>query len=168
MNLADAIRQAAARNVDDPMIPAVEPTQQQFVPAETPAVKEPKPKAVVAEDDEPETDLLIEAVAGDMSDAPQAPHAAIKAGNAVRIELFLSPEQMTTMLRSIISSQHTMMTLREAASYLRINSSTLEEMAQTGEVPAIHIDGRWRFSRNVVDEWLTAKSFEEERQSDVA
>lgn len=166
MNLADAIRQAAQRANEDQEF-STEATAPETAPVAKPAAATPKPKAI-AQDGEPETDFLFDAVAGDSSDAPQAPHPAIKAGNAVRIELFLSPEQMTTMLRSIISSQHSMMTLREAASYLRINSSTLEEMAQTGEVPAIHIDGRWRFSRNVVDEWLTEKSFQEERQSDVA
>ncbi len=167
MNLADAIRQAAQRaNEDTAPVAAATPS---FIAHDEPAAQAPAPApAQPIDEDETETDFLFEAVAAESTEAPHAPHAAVKAGNAVRIELFLSPEQMSTMLRSIISSQHTMMTLREAASYLRINASTLEEMAQTGEVPAIHIDGRWRFSRNVVDEWLTAKSFHQERQSDVA
>lgn len=166
MNLADAIRQAAQRATEEQVqevVPA--PVVPNFVAPHETTAQTPAP---IIEEEDNDTDFVFEAVAAESSEAPQAPHAAAKAGNAVRIELFLSPEQMSTMLRSIISSQHTMMTLREAASYLRINAPTLEEMAQKGEVPAIHIDGRWRFSRNVVDEWLTAKSFQQERQSDVA
>ena len=34
------------------------------------------------------------------------------------------------------------------------NLYMLEQMANEGKVPALLIDGKWRFARTAVDEWL--------------
>jgi len=49
---------------------------------------------------------------------------------------------------------HEVMTLPEAAEYLRISKSTLYALAQRGEVPCKKVGRRWRFSRNALDRWL--------------
>ena len=68
-----------------------------------------------------------------------------------------SPEQLSHFFRSIAANQHTMLTSREAAAYLRITSHKLEEMAHSGDIPGFMIDGKWRFSKTVIDEWLTER-----------
>ena len=79
------------------------------------------------------------------------------AGAAVRLELFLTPEQLSNLFRAVAANQHTMLTLREAASYLRISANSLDSMAHEGEIPGFLIDGKWRFSKAAIDEWLTAQ-----------
>lgn len=80
------------------------------------------------------------------------------AGTVVRLELFLSPEQMHQMLRGILQGAHTVMTLREAAQHLRTNASSLVQLAESGEIPAFMVDGQWKFPRQGVDEWITLQT----------
>lgn len=88
---------------------------------------------------------------------PQAP-----AGNVVRLELFLTPEQISSLFRAVVASQHSVMTLREAANHLRVPHQALEELAKSGEVPAFVVDGRWRFPRAGLDEWLGMQTSKKE------
>lgn len=81
-------------------------------------------------------------------------------GNLVRLELSLTAEQIALLFKSIVTGHHTVMTLREAAAHLRVPPHALETLAQEGEVPAFQIDGRWRFSRTALDEWLTTRPTE--------
>ena len=46
------------------------------------------------------------------------------------------------------------MTLKETAEYLRINPSALYKFAREGTVPASKVGNRWRFQREVIDQWL--------------
>ncbi len=87
---------------------------------------------------------------------PEPPQ--VNSGNVVRLELFLSSEQMAVMLKSLLAGQHSILTLREAAAYLRIPQSTLAELAEANEVPGVSLDGRWRFPKNSLDDWLIANS----------
>lgn len=139
MNLADAIRQAAQTNGAQ-------------LPSEAPA-----PKIEVIENPaykpENQTESTMEQ-AHEETRIPDAPSSAVSHGGVVRLELFLSPEQLSGLFRAVVANQHTVMTLREAAQYLRIAPSVLEQMASEGQVPALLIDGKWRFARNAVDEWL--------------
>jgi excisionase family DNA binding protein len=86
------------------------------------------------------------------------------AGNVVRLEMFLTAEQIALLFKSIVTGQHTVMTLREAAAHLRMNAHALEAMATEGEIPAFQLDGRWRFSRAAVDEWLSLRPLERKDQ----
>ena len=159
MNLADAIRKAAKSQVSNEPAGVTEPI---FVapPAPTEEKKEvsmpkenPKPQAQQQESVPMQTQHI------DISgNAPEPPSSAILSGNAVRLELFLSGEQMSAMLKAIMAGQHSVLTLREAASYLRVTPSTLEKWAEDGEIPAVDIDGRWRFPKNNLDEWLAEKA----------
>ena len=47
------------------------------------------------------------------------------------------------------------LTAKEAAAYLRMASATLYRLAAAGEIPAIRIGRVWRFSRRLLDEWLS-------------
>jgi excisionase family DNA binding protein len=148
MNLADAIRQAATSTG----IP---------LPAETQAAE-----ITVVENPNwaPEAE---QQPAGPSVEArvPDQPSPAIAGGSVVRLELFLSPEQLTGLFRAIVGVQHTVMTLREAATYLRVPAGSLEQMAQEGQVPAFLIDGKWRFQRSGLDEWLSMRSHQKEAEA---
>lgn len=115
------------------------------------------------------------AAAATFDSGPEPVNAMPLSGNAVRLELFLTPEQMNLMLRAVMASHHSVMTLREAAAYLRLPAGSLERMAQDHEVPAFVIDGRWRFPKPALDEWLAIRAMGgdfgdagEERERDVA
>ncbi len=104
----------------------------------------------------------------DPQSIPAPTNPAVQSGNVVRLELFLSAEQMSGLFRAIMAGQHTVMTAREAAAYLRIGKETLMKLAEEGEIPGIVIDGRWRFPKPNLDEWLTMQSMSHEEIEDVA
>lgn len=83
-------------------------------------------------------------------------------GATVRLEMFLTPEQLSSLFRAVAANQHTLLTAREAASYLRISASALETMATDGVIPGFLVDGRWRFSKQAIDEWLTQQTLRQE------
>ena len=134
MNLADAIRQAAQHS-GAPLGPnqAVEPAE---------GVEAHKEISIVA------------ASVNSTSDSP-APT------NVVRLELVLNPEQLGSLLRAIVAGQHSVMTLREAAAYLRLPSTVVDQMATEGKLPAMSIDGKWRFTHAALDEWMNSQQAEE-------
>lgn len=49
------------------------------------------------------------------------------------------------------------MTLSEIARYLRVSEKTILRMAQSGEIPGAKVSNQWRFMREVIDDWFTAK-----------
>jgi excisionase family DNA binding protein len=147
MNLADAIRQAASQS-GAPVIPTTAAVPS-TAPAATPAWEEPTPIATPTVSTSP---------------APEAPSHQVQ-GNVVRLELFLSAEQMATLFKSVVSSQHSVMTLREAASYLRVAATSLEQLASEGNVPAFQVDGRWRFSKSALDDWLAVQNQQKKEAS---
>lgn len=100
--------------------------------------------------------------------APAPASAAVQSGNVVRLELFLSAEQMSGLFRAIMAGQHTVMTAREAAAYLRVGKETLMKLAEDGEIPGIVIDGRWRFPKPNLDDWLMLNTHGHEEIDDVA
>ena len=55
------------------------------------------------------------------------------------------------------------MTVDEAASYLRVSKETLYKMAQKQQIPASKLGSQWRFSSDIIDEWLKAQN---NRQTD--
>jgi excisionase family DNA binding protein len=87
---------------------------------------------------------------------PQEAHEVPSGHNVVRLELVLNPEQLKGFFGAVIASQHSVLTLREAASYLRVSQSSLEKMADEGEVPGMSVDGKWRFTRQALEDWLTS------------
>lgn len=149
MNLADAIRQAAYGGAFTPETPgAVAP--EAYTPPAEPQAKAPKAKAPKQAPD------------------PEPADAQPTGTTMVRMELFLSPEQLSMLFKAVVATQHSVLTLREAANYLRINPSTLEQMAGHGDLAAFMLDGRWRFPKTGLDEWVATNTFRKEDAADAA
>ena len=49
------------------------------------------------------------------------------------------------------------LTLEEAARYLRISRETAKRLAGQGTIPGRCLDGRWRFLKAALDDWLRSK-----------
>jgi excisionase family DNA binding protein len=45
------------------------------------------------------------------------------------------------------------LTLPEAAAYLRLSPSTLYRFMSEGKVPGYKVGGSWRFNRDTIDRW---------------
>lgn len=171
MNLADAIRQAALgqrKLHKEPPPPPVQETTMTTSDADGAQESPAHTHESIGIDPEMLSAAAAAAAAAaasfDTGGAPDPIQPLPFSGNAVRLELFLTPEQMNLMLRAVMASHHSVMTLREAASYLRMTPSTLERMAQEHEVPAFVIDGRWRFPKPALDEWLAIRSLSGEEK----
>lgn len=49
------------------------------------------------------------------------------------------------------------LTVKEVAEYLKMNSMTIYRMAKVGKIPAFKLGGDWRFRRSSIDEWIIEK-----------
>ena len=50
------------------------------------------------------------------------------------------------------------LTIKEGASLLKIDKFTAYKYAKEGIIPAIRVGRNWRFSEEVLEEWLTNKA----------
>jgi len=159
VNFADAIRKVSNDPQAAPALGLGEPT-----PAAAPAGY-----SLEANSGVPTLGLSgVPGLSADPQSVPAPTNPAVQSGNVVRLELFLSAEQMSGLFRAIMAGQHTVMTAREAAAYLRIGKESLMKLAEEGDIPGIVIDGRWRFPKPNLDEWLTMQSLNHEEIEDVA
>ena len=46
------------------------------------------------------------------------------------------------------------LTLEEAADYLRLSEETIERQAAQGQIPGRRIEDAWRFLKAAIDDWL--------------
>ncbi len=46
------------------------------------------------------------------------------------------------------------LTLEEAASYLKVAKPTLYRLLEDGKIPAFKVGSQWRFTRELIDKWL--------------
>jgi len=148
MNLADAIRRAAHGN-------AVAQTAPAGLDEIVEGWSAPEPIEVIHSHESEQSHSFEEdkPMNPQYESTPEQPSP----GTAVRLEIFLTPDQLSTLFRAVAAQQHSMLTLREAASYLRVPATSLEQMASAGELPGFLIDGRWRFNKAAIDEWLTGQ-----------
>ncbi len=49
------------------------------------------------------------------------------------------------------------LTLGEAAAYLKLGERTIQRMIQRSEIPCARVGGQWRFLRSVLDDWLLSR-----------
>ncbi|WP_187759818.1 PTS sugar transporter subunit IIA [Thiospirochaeta perfilievii] len=49
------------------------------------------------------------------------------------------------------------LTLQEVAEYLQLSDKTILKMVKSGEIPCAKIANQWRFSKVMLDDWITAK-----------
>jgi len=54
----------------------------------------------------------------------------------------------------MIANYPEIMTIGEAAQYLRVSLSSLYKLAQEGRVPCQKVGRHWRFRRESIDRWL--------------
>ena len=52
------------------------------------------------------------------------------------------------------SDRDHLMTLREVADYLGLHYLTIYRLIQERKIPAARLGGRWRFKKEVLDEWI--------------
>ena len=50
------------------------------------------------------------------------------------------------------------MTIEEAADYLKIPKSTVYKLAQEGKIPCQKVGRHWRFRKDTIDKWLDESS----------
>lgn len=150
MNLADAIRQASR----SPHSFVIREERAEGV-GETPTIEF-----------EIDTTLMNADLDAKHDDEVVHSNAVPAHGSVVRLELYLSPEQMSSLFRHVLAGQHTLLTLREAANYLRIGPGSLELLAAQGSIPAFQVDGKWRFAKQGIDEWLQTQHNRGEAVSD--
>jgi len=50
-----------------------------------------------------------------------------------------------------------LLTSKEVADYLRLRRETVIRKAEKGMIPAIKLDGRWRFPQEQIEDWLKQK-----------
>ncbi len=51
-----------------------------------------------------------------------------------------------------------LMTIKEAAEYLKLNYMTVYKLAQKSKIPAFKVGGNWRFNKEILDDWLISQS----------
>jgi excisionase family DNA binding protein len=52
------------------------------------------------------------------------------------------------------SGEEPLMTVTELAVYLHLDEKTVFKLVQTGKIPGVSIEGKWRFKRTQIDDWL--------------
>lgn len=132
MNLVEAIRTAAQKPKDDPGFTAINTSAN----SGDPVAKQPLPPS-------PAPSSIAEESHDDM--------------RSVRFECFLTQQQIGDLLHWLSQNLRSVMTLREAAHYLRLKSAKVQVLAERGDLPAFRVDGRWRFLKSSLDDWMTAQ-----------
>lgn len=147
MNFADAIRQA---NRQSAPAPEPFPTRETFFAAAEAQVPPPPVKEPRAPKRESQPKQVRVETPEFVYDVPTAPNGT----TVIRLEMFLTAEQISALFRSVATSQHSVLTLREAANHLRISTHALEDLAASAEIPAFLADGKWKFPKAGLDEWI--------------
>jgi excisionase family DNA binding protein len=60
------------------------------------------------------------------------------------------------MTQSLTSTN--ILTLEEAAQYLRLSPTVIVQQASIGNIPGQPIDNDWRFLRSAIDDWLKTRN----------
>lgn len=50
------------------------------------------------------------------------------------------------------------MTMKEVASYLKINEKTAYRLASEGKLPGFKVGGSWRFRQSDIDKWIDKRA----------
>ena len=57
--------------------------------------------------------------------------------------------------------EHTILTVREVAEYLRLSEAKVYRLANEGQLPVVRLGKTWRFRKDLLDEWLAEQSRQE-------
>lgn len=50
-----------------------------------------------------------------------------------------------------------LMSIKDAANYLKLNSMTVYKLVQNGTLPAFKVGGTWRFQKDILERWMREK-----------
>ena len=50
------------------------------------------------------------------------------------------------------------MTIKDVANYLDLHIMTIYKLVREGKIPAFKIGGRWRFKKELLDEWIARET----------
>src|SRR5687767_914374 len=62
---------------------------------------------------------------------------------------------------SQVVNSHDVLTLEEAANFLRISVQSAEELAAQGAIPGRRIHDEWRFLKGALEDWLRRPSYKQ-------
>lgn len=62
---------------------------------------------------------------------------------------------------SQVIASHEVLTLEEAATYLRVSSGAAEHLAMRGTIPARRVKDEWRFLKSALDDWLRGPDYKQ-------
>jgi excisionase family DNA binding protein len=54
-----------------------------------------------------------------------------------------------------------LLTIRELAGWLRLSPASIYRLARAGEIPAMKVGGKWRFSQNSIERWILDRMADE-------
>ena len=63
-----------------------------------------------------------------------------------------------------ISHMDEIMTIKELASYIKMNTRTVYKLANDLKIPAVKLSNQWRFKKETIDEWLEAQMYKNVRR----
>ena len=56
------------------------------------------------------------------------------------------------------------MTIKELAGYIKMNTRTVYKLANDLKIPAVKLSNQWRFKKETIDEWLEAQMYKNVRR----
>ena len=62
---------------------------------------------------------------------------------------------------SPVVTNHDVLTLEEAAGFLRVPLATAERLASLGNLPGRRVDHEWRFLKKAIEDWLRARDYKQ-------
>lgn len=149
MNLVDAIRAASQKPqepIETEMIPVGHSSMDQVVEGTVSAAQSKvKPSAAM-----PQTQLIQ-----DSPPTSSSLEEGIDGVRVVRFEVLLTQQQVGDLMQWLAHNMRSVMTLREAAHYLRLRTTQVQTLAEHGDLPAFRVDGKWRFLKTTLDEWMS-------------
>jgi excisionase family DNA binding protein len=96
-----------------------------------------------------------------LAEARKLDHAALESGRpkgeiVTALLSSLEPGRFDVGSADFLPSASEVLTLNEAAEFLRVEPTALQRLAARGDVPARKIGREWRLSRAALLNWLTA------------
>ncbi len=65
----------------------------------------------------------------------------------------------------MVTTQEEILTIEEAAKYLRIPVSTVYRLAQSDRIPCQKVGRHWRFRKETIDHWLDDTIIKSKKQT---
>lgn len=151
MNLVDAIRAAAQK--------PQEPIETSLIPvSENQSTHHERGTPATASSQQAQTESTSVPQAKPVQDNQNTPMTLedhMDGIRMVRFEVLLTQQQVGDLMQWLAHNMRSVMTLRETAHYLRLRATQVQALAEHGDLPAFRVDGKWRFLKTTLDEWMS-------------